>query len=398
MFISCSTKEELWPIPPAGKALIGGYWNPAEEPVQRPSVLEWAEGRILHLEDCPAGTLSCPPDWRDWREYLLMPGWIDAHVHLALDSIDFNLCLERWQDPPAMEAGIVRFLRRYRQLGICAIRDGGDLPGYGWSAHEKTAAGRWLGPEVISVREALYRRGRYGRFLGRGVGDIRQWREQREQFLSQGQAQVKLIVSGIISFREYGIVGAPQWSLPELREIVSDAHARGLAVMAHVSGTEAVGLALAAGVDTLEHGYYITSAQLEEMARRGVAWVPTVAPTGNILRQETDRYSADEKQVLTRIVQQHLTRVSEAHALGVHLGLGTDAGAYLVGHADSLLEEMAWFRQAGLPAREVCRLATEGNAVIIGRPELGRLVAGSAMANLQLRNTDNTDNYRCQGD
>lgn len=384
MIISCSAAKKIWEIPDSGAARVGGYW-PGGNTVCQSSRVEWQNGKITSLMrwDEAIG-VSSSKEVLNWQEYYLFPGWLDAHVHLALDSIDFYKCLENWQHNSLMEENIKDFLRHYMELGIVAIRDGGDLPGFAWLAKNKVESGEWQGPRILSVHEAVSKHGMYGRFLGRGFKDLGEWQEKRKLFFAQGMDQLKVIVTGLISFDIYDKVGPTQWSVEELREIVRNAHDQGIRVMAHASGEEGIQVAVAAGVDSIEHGYYMTTELLEGMLDKGIAWVPTVAPIGNLLKRANKRYSLAEKDVLKRILDGQLARIYEAYRLKVRLGVGTDAGAYLVPHGEALLDEMTWMAQAGIPTLEVRRLATAENAAIFGWQDFGTLQIGTPMNYLQL--------------
>jgi len=383
MYISCSAERKIFEIPDEGEAIIAGYWSHELDLHSQTVLLKWKDGKVNslqslgHLESYHEKSLQ-------WNSYYLLPGWLDAHVHLALDSLDFNQCLENWAQPSLIEDNIKRFLQRYLEMGIVAIRDGGDLPGFSWMAKNRVNEGVWSGPRVISVREAVNRAGMYGRFLGRGFKHLLEWREKEIDFFGQGLDQFKVIVTGIIRFDDFQRVGPTQWTVEELRELVEAAHKRGILVMAHASGEEGISVAIAAGVDSIEHGYYMTTRQLELMREKNIAWVPTVAPIGNILKYPSGRYSSHEIDTLRRILEAQLSSILEAYRLNVRLGVGTDAGAYQVPHAESLYDELDWMVKAGIPRLEVYRMVTHENARILGRPELGRLEIGTPMNQLQL--------------
>jgi len=383
MYISCSAERKILEIPYEGEAVVAGYWSPELGLCSQSVLLKWKEGKVNSLQPL-AHLESYPKRIQLWDSYSLLPGWIDAHVHLALDSLDFYQCLENWAQPCLIEEKIQGFLRRYLERGIVAIRDGGDLPGFSWRAKNKVNEGVWSGPSVISVHEAVHREGMYGRFLGRGFKDILEWREKERNFFDHGLDQLKVVVTGLIRFDDFQGVGPTQWAVKDLVEFVEAAHGRGIPVMAHASGEDGISVAIAAGVDSIEHGYYMTTGQLERMREKGIAWVPTVAPIGNLIKYPTDRYSSHEIDTLKRILEAQLAKIHEAYHLKVRLGVGTDAGAYRVPHAESLYDEMDWMVQAGIPKLEVYRMATHENARILGSPELGKLDVGTPMSLLQL--------------
>ena len=384
MYISCSSERKILDIPDKGETIIAGYWSPELGLSSQSVLLRWKDGMVTSLQSLKNSETYSNLASLQWNSYFLLPGWLDAHVHLSLDSLDFFQCLENWNHPQLIEDKIHDFLQRYLEMGIVAIRDGGDLHGFSWMAKNRVNEGLWAGPRVISVREAVNRAGMYGRFLGRGFKDLLEWREKEFDFFGKGLDQLKVIVTGLIRFDDFQRVGPTQWTVEELRELVEAAHKRGVRVMAHASGEEGISVGIAAGVDSIEHGYYMTTQHLEHMRDKNIAWVPTVAPIGNILKYPSDRYSSKEIDTLKRILEAQLSKIDEAYRLNVRLGVGTDAGAYRVPHAESLYDELEWMVQAGIPRLEVFRMATHENAQIIGRPELGRLDIGTPMNQLQL--------------
>jgi Imidazolonepropionase and related amidohydrolases len=388
LFISCSAQRKLYKIPHEGAAVIAGYWSPERGLCSQTVLLKWTDGKVVSLQ--PLGDLkSYSENTFAWDSFILLPGWLDAHVHLALDSIDFYQCLENWKNSLLIEENIKEYLQHYLKMGIVGIRDGGDLPGFSWLARNNVNGNVWLGPKVVSVHEAVNRAGMYGRFLGRGFKTIQEWQVTEKDFFAQGIDQLKVVVTGLIRFDEYRVVGPTQWTLEELRMLVEAAHLRGKLVMAHASGEEGISVAITAGVDSIEHGYFITTENLELMREKEIAWVPTIAPIGNILKYPSERYSPHEIDTLKRILDSQLTKINEAYQLNVRLGVGTDAGAYKVPHADGFYDELDWMAQAGIPKLEVYRLATQENARILGTPELGKLDIGTPMSQLQLVNTEN---------
>lgn len=386
MFISCSTEQRLLSIPENGEAVIGGYWSPELEDSNGPALIQWKDGKINSIQpidQCEDAVMDME-NFNQWSRYLLKPGYIDTHVHLALDSIDFFKCLENWQNPSVIHDNMKEVLKCYLERGIVAIRDGGDLPGFSWLAKNEVAQKNWLGPEIISVHEAVSRTGMYGRFLGRGFENIPDWRDKENSFFEQGVDQLKIIVTGIIRFDEYGMVGPAQWSVDELKKLVNSAHRRGISVMAHASGEEGITIAIEAGIDSIEHGYYMTTEQLLSMREKNIAWVPTVAPIGNLLKYPEPRYSAHEIDVLKQILKTQLARINEAYQLKVRLGVGTDAGAYQVPHGKAFYDELAWFEEAGIPSLIIDKMATEENARILNLSGYGRVEIGASMQRLQL--------------
>ncbi|OAT80692.1 metal-dependent hydrolase family protein [Desulfotomaculum copahuensis] len=313
---------------------------------------------------------------------MLMPGLVDCHVHLALDGRDFNASRERWNDRAGVQELIGANLSAALERGITAVRDGGDLALAGLAARDTVAAGRPPGPLVLASGHALRRRGEYGSFLGPGLTPA-ELETAVDRLAGRGVDQIKVLVSGLVSFREYRRVGGPQFSAGELERIVNCAHSRGLKVMAHASGDEAVRLAVEAGADSIEHGYFVRRETLVQMAARGIPWVPTVVPVACQLQEGfCAQYSPAEKEVIRQTYRRQLQQIGLARQLGVMLGVGTDAGAGGVPHGRGYLDELLLYREAGLTPPETLLAATVNGAAILGAENVPGTIAPGKPARL----------------
>ncbi len=320
----------------------------------------------VNPEALPAALKKHPRFYRLEEGLTLLPCLIDAHVHLALNG----RAAAKGPIPPGaakidLPQGIVQNLAALLQQGVGAVRDGGDRLALNVKAAKMIEAQSLPGPRIVATGEALRKAGSYGSFLGRGFNGLSR---RLESLASEETGQVKVIVSGIVSFSTYGMVEPlSSFSLAELRAVVEHAHRCGKMVMAHASSSQAVELALRAGVDSIEHGYFLSERQLKEMAARGIAWVPTIIPVAVQARQPLCRQWNDaEIDVITRTFREQVEKVACAAALGVPLGLGTDSGAAGVDHGTAVLEEMQLYAEAGLPFQAILQAATAVNAAILG--------------------------------
>ena len=89
---------------------------------------------------------------------------------------------------------------------------------------------------------------------------------------------LKVIQTGIIDFKAGTVKGEPQFDTAELQFIVRLAREEGLRTFVHCSGAAGIEVAVAAGVDSIEHGFFMTRELLKGMANQGIAWVPTFSP------------------------------------------------------------------------------------------------------------------------
>ncbi len=272
------------------------------------------------------------------RRYQRCPAFVDTHVHLSLAG------------EPRDNA------RRHYELGIGLVRDAGDRDG--------CLDGVDLAPlEVVRTGPALFKEGFYGRF----IGDSRPL-SLEEKIAAAPDGFVKVLLTGLVSFDEYGAVGPVQWSAGELAAIVKLAARYGKKVMVHVNSDAGCRLAVAAGAHSLEHGYFIAADTLKMMADRGIWWTPTVAAMANQLADPQGRFSRHQLQIIEKNYRRHLEMINYAFSVGTPLAVGTDSGSYNVPHGGAFFRELELFAAAGIAAADLLRLATDNGWRLLERP------------------------------
>ena len=125
-----------------------------------------------------------------------------------------------------------------------------------------------------------------------------------------------------------------------IRELIHIAQVEGMAVMAHANGISAL-YAAEGGVDSVEHGAYLTGETLSAMQENGAVWVPTLSTIGNL--RGTGRFSESDVE---KILESALSNVEQFHKIGGILAAGTDAGAWSVPHGSTT--EEAYLAMAGV--------------------------------------------------
>lgn len=323
----------------------------------------------VRREELPSDITSSSNFFSFGKEVTLLPSLIDAHIHLALNGIDFNQARASWSTEKYRHLIIKNAFSQLLDAGIGIVRDGGDSAGLNLEAKELVGNGLLDGPQVIATGKAIREKGGYGSFLGEAYTALETIPGQIEEALRSGADQVKVVVSGIVSFSSYGVVKGPLMSKKALKEVVSSAHRYGLNVMAHASSNEAVNVAIEAGVDSLEHGYFITAESLKKMADQGIAWVPTIIP---VAAQANHPFSSfrikSEIEIVEKVYSRQQALLETALEAGVPLGIGTDAGAAGVKHGTGLIEEMLIYADALMgDNKAVLRAATSVNASIVGK-------------------------------
>ncbi|GAV24580.1 hypothetical protein ciss_05130 [Carboxydothermus islandicus] len=277
--------------------------------------------------------------------YYFYPVLADGHLHLNLmDNSELTL---------------PEIMAKLTGNGILGFRECGDRSEF-W----KTAKDQCSYVKGVFCGNGLYKEGYYGRIAGIAVKDIRDALREISRLYEEGAKFIKVFVTGLVSLKEKGKVGATGFSLEELKEIVDTAHKLGLMVSAHANGPEGIETSIEAGVDTLEHGYYITDELLIKMRDAGTWWVPTVAAIRNQMYRE--ELSPTERENAYFVYKEQLFMVKRAFELGVKLGLGTDSGTSFLAFGEAVWEEMELYLKAGIPPGEVIKIAGENNFQMMG--------------------------------
>lgn len=144
--------------------------------------------------------------------------------------------------------------------------------------------------------------------------------------------------------------------------------------MVHANGESAVRGAIDAGCASIEHGFFMGEANLERLVPRPVTWVPTaVTMQGYVAHSDTRSRAHD---IGRRNLDHQLAQLERAHALGVDVATGTDAGTIGVHHGRALKDEIALLMAAGFTMVESIRCATSNGARLLRLPDLGELAVG----------------------
>ncbi|MGH9588884.1 MAG: amidohydrolase family protein [Terracidiphilus sp.] len=307
----------------------------------------------------------------DLPGFTLLPGLIDAHTHFFLEGgeLDPQRRTAHLEQTPATLLHLAeQRLQKLVRLGIAACRDAGDKDGVGL-ALSKLCAGehRPVMPYVDSPGAAIHHRGRYGSFMGEPVEDCLTPYECVELRVKAGAHRIKLIPTGIINFKKGAVTAEPQMTAEEIGEFVEASKSFGRQTLAHASGDAGIERVIEGGVDTIEHGFFVRDDQLAKMRDRQIAWAPTFAPVQKQV-DHADWMGWDAAVVanLKRILDGHAESLVKAHAMGVKVIAGSDAGSYGVAHGLGFLDELELMEHAGLGAEAVTHAATGASSDRLG--------------------------------
>jgi imidazolonepropionase-like amidohydrolase len=318
----------------------------------------------------------------DLEEFTLLPGLIDAHTHLFLEGgeLDLDKRAAYLNQPPDDLLRLARArLEKIVRLGVIGLRDAGDKHGVGLALSRlNESPSRPLMPYIDSPGAAIHQQGRYGSFMAEPISDCGSPRDCVAARVGAGADRIKLIATGIINFKKGAVTTEPQLSCAEIREFVAAAKSFGKQTLAHASGDDGIQNAIEGGVDSVEHGFFLRDDQLARMRDRQIAWVPTFSPVQEQV-DHADRMGWDPQIVanLQKILDRHAASLVKAHAMGVQIIAGSDAGSCGVAHGLGLLYELELMERAGLTPLAVIHSATgAGSRRLAFKEKFGQIKPG----------------------
>ena len=363
-------------------AIVGGaVVNLEGEAPLKGAVILVEDDRIVAIGK--AGSVAVPDDADiiDAGGAWLIPGLMNMHVHLGLILPGKMMAELANESEAALALRMAVVARESLQAGVTTIRLTGDSRHADLALMRAINKGQAVGPRIFSAGETLTITGGHGSKKPGKInydGPYELVKAARTQ-ISAGASWIKILVSGGIA-TDGGGLAAALMTPEEIGAVIDAAHRFGAKVTAHSGSSAATQVAIEAGIDCIEHGYFLDRETLQKMKESGTWLVPTIVVSQPATQPFFERIGSPPWYLKRResAGKAHWRALEMAIEEGVNIALGTDQHpAEPNDGTTATAREAQYYVEAGMTPLQALRSATVETARLLGaEQDIGSLEPG----------------------
>jgi imidazolonepropionase-like amidohydrolase len=330
-----------------------------------------------------------PADVVDYSTCTVMPGMIDCHVHVHTPGgPDENYSMSFLQDAPAaLVLKSLSYVQNDLKMGFTTIRSLSSPAYVDVALRDAINAGYCPGPRIFAAGQGITVTGGHmdkawwaqhvSVSYQTGVGDG-PWgcRVATRAQMKWGANVIKINACGG-SLSDLEKPWHQEMTFEEMKAVIDEAHEAGLKVAAHTSGGPGITDAILAGLDSVEHGQWLTDEQIQLMVERNVFYVPTLTTNSHGLKMGKEFLGSSDREWawMTKTGEDRWDSLKRAKQAGVKICTGTDAG-FWVYHGENAME-LEELVIGGFTPMEAIQAATLTGAECVGMAnEIGSIEPG----------------------
>jgi imidazolonepropionase-like amidohydrolase len=331
--------------------------------------------RIFWMGPADQAPVTSPEAVVEGEGRTVLPGLINCHVHLTADGAPDLLAQIAADTIPTATLRAARTAWETLQSGVTTVRDCGAPDNIVIDLAREIDRGLVPGPRVQAAGRLITMTGGHGHHIGREADGPDEVRKAARTEIKSGAAVLKVMATGGVLTP--GVSPMQTALLPEeLKVVAQEAHNSGRRVTTHAIGRAGIHNALLAGIDSIEHGFYLDDELLELAVDRGTFLVPTMLAVDGIIRNAAKGIPAWAVEKAEREATRQRESFVAAVSSGMRIAAGTDAGTPFNAHGD-FARELALMVEHGLSPMQTLVAATSAAAENLGLAhDLGTLAVG----------------------
>ena len=310
----------------------------------------------------------------------ISPGLMNMHTHYGLvlpGRVGAELANE---SEAALALRMAANARTSLMTGVTTTRSTGESKGADFALRRAIDRGEAVGPRIVTAGQSVRVTGGHGWKAGdEGLDNPDAFRRAVRREVFAGAEWIKIAISGGIA-DTHGDIAASHMTREEVAAVTDTAHRHGVKVTAHSGSTPATLEAIEAGIDCVEHGYFLSDEVLNRMIAKGVWYVPTIVVSQPTVMEFFKKIGSPDWYLarVESVGKSHWTTLQNAIKLGVKIALGTDQFPYEPNDGTTAtIREAQYYVEAGMTPLKALRSATIDAATMLGlQDRLGRVEPG----------------------
>jgi len=339
------------------------------------------EGDRIRDVTTDASAIPAGAETIDLSKFTGLPGLIDVHTHMTIytdETPGEPMLKQLTSNAPAVEVFLARKgAMRTLEAGVTTVRDLGADQYMDIEMRDLINHGEMIGPRMFVCGYGLYITNtpyKPGINLpAGGIADgVPEVLKVVRQQVAAGADVIKMYAS---TGTDDDLTGFQTYNYEEIKAAVDAAHKFGKKIAIHSYGPDGARDAVRAGTDSLEHATDMEDATIQEMAKRGTFYVPTIDHNRYYIDNgDKIGYAPGYKEKLQAFIPRNLETARKAFKADVKFAMGSDAIYTMFGQNT---RELGWFVKAGMTPEQALRTATTNAAELLGRgKELGAVAPG----------------------
>jgi imidazolonepropionase-like amidohydrolase len=371
--------QEKPPEKPIKAVRFGKLWD-AKGKVWSNAIVIVHDGKIRSVTT-DASAIPAGAEVIDLSRYSGLPGLIDVHTHLTYytdETPGEPMRNQLTNRPASVEVFLARKgALRTLEAGVTTVRDLGADQYMDIAMRDLINRGEMIGPRMFVCGYGLYitatpYKATWTPSAGGAADGVPEVLKVVRQQIAAGADVIKMYGS---TGTDDDVTGFETYTYEEMKAAVDTAHQFGKKIAIHSYGPDGARDAVRAGTDSVEHATDMDDATIQDMAKRGTVYVPTIDHNRYYIDNgDKIGYAPGYKERLQAFILRNLETTRKAFKAGVKIAMGSDAVYTMYGQNT---RELGWFVKAGMTPEQALQTATSNAAGLLGKEkELGAVAPG----------------------